>query len=34
MHEMSLAEGVLQLIETAARQQQFNKVMAVWLEVG
>ena len=34
MHEMSLAEGVLQVIETAARQQQFSKVMAVWLEVG
>lgn len=34
MHEMSLAEGVLQLIEQSARQQQFSKVLAVWLEVG
>jgi hydrogenase nickel incorporation protein HypA/HybF len=34
MHEMSLAEGVLQLIEDAARKQEFNKVLAVWLEVG
>ena len=34
MHEMSLAEGVLQLIEDSARQQAFTKVLAVWLEVG
>jgi hydrogenase nickel incorporation protein HypA/HybF len=34
MHEMSLAEGVLQLIEDAARQQSFAKVTAVWLEIG
>lgn len=34
MHEMSLAEGVLQLIEDAARKQEFTKVLAVWLEVG
>ena len=31
---MSLAEGVLQLIEDAAREQQFEKVTAVWLELG
>lgn len=31
---MSLAEGVLQLIEDAARQQEFEKVTAVWLEIG
>lgn len=31
---MSLAEGVLQLIEDAAREQQFEKVTAVWLEIG
>jgi len=30
MHEMSLAEGVLQLIEDAARQQEFAKVHTVW----
>ncbi|MCK9214813.1 MAG: hydrogenase maturation nickel metallochaperone HypA, partial [Rhodoferax sp.] len=34
MHEMSLAEGVLQLIEDAARRDGFNKVSAVWLEIG
>jgi hydrogenase nickel incorporation protein HypA/HybF len=34
MHEMSLAEGVLQLIEDAALQQQFAKVTAIWLEIG
>lgn len=34
MHEMSLAEGVLQLIEDAARQQEFARVTAVWLEIG
>jgi hydrogenase nickel incorporation protein HypA/HybF len=34
MHEMSLAEGVLQLIEDAARQQKFSKVVTVWLEIG
>ena len=34
MHEMSLAEGVLQLIEDAARQQEFSRVTAVRLEIG
>ena len=34
MHEMSLAEGVLQLIEDSAREQKFDKVVAVWLEIG
>ena len=34
MHEMSLAEGVLQLIEDAARKDPFKKVTAVWLEIG
>ena len=34
MHEMSLAEGVLQLIEDAAHQQEFARVTAVWLEIG
>ncbi len=34
MHEMSLAEGVLQLIEDAAREQKFARVSAVWLEIG
>ena len=34
MHEMSLAEGVLQIIEDAARAQIFSKVTAIWLEIG
>ena len=34
MHEMSLAESVLQVIEDAARQQGFTRVRTVWLEVG
>jgi len=34
MHEMSLAEGVLQLIEDAAHHQEFAKVTKVWLEIG
>ena len=34
MHEMSLAEGVLQLIEDSARTQDFSRVKTVWLEIG
>lgn len=34
MHEMSLAEGVLQLIEDASRRQSFARVSTVWLEIG
>ncbi len=34
MHEMSLAEGVLQLIEDAARREKFATVTTVWLEIG
>jgi len=34
MHEMSLAEGIVQLIEDAARDQGFAAVRAVWLEIG
>lgn len=34
MHEMSLAENMLQLIEDAALEQQFAQVKTVWLEVG
>jgi len=34
MHEMSLAEGVLQVIEDAARKDHFSKVTSVWLEIG
>jgi hydrogenase nickel incorporation protein HypA/HybF len=34
MHEMSLAEGVLQLIDDAAHHQGFTKVKTVFLEIG
>jgi hydrogenase nickel incorporation protein HypA/HybF len=34
MHEMSLAEGILQLIEDSSRQQSFARVSTVWLEIG
>ena len=34
MHEMSLCEGVLQVIESHAIAQEFERVEAVWLEVG
>ena len=34
MHEMALAESVLQIIEDAAQKQGFRRVKTVWLEVG
>ena len=34
MHEMSLAEGVLQIVEDAGRTQGFSRVKAVILEIG
>ena len=34
MHELSLAEGVLQVIEDAARIQAFSRVTVVFLELG
>ena len=34
MHEMSLAESVLQIIEDAAREQNFQRVRTVTLEIG
>lgn len=34
MHEMSLAEGILQLIEDAARAENIRRVSAVYVEVG
>ena len=34
MHEMSLCEGVLQVMEDHARKQGFDHVKAVWLEIG
>ena len=34
MHEMSLAEGVLQIVEQAAREQGFARAKTVRLEIG
>lgn len=34
MHEMSLAEGILRIIEDAARSQKFARVKSVRLEIG
>ena len=34
MHEMSLAEGMLQIVEDSARANDATRVAAVWLEIG
>lgn len=34
MHELSLAENILQLIEDTAVDQPFTLVKTVWLEIG
>ena len=34
MHEMTLAESVLQIVEDAARRDGLRRVRAVWLEIG
>lgn len=34
MHEMSLCEGILQVLQEQARAQQFSRVKCVWLEIG
>jgi hydrogenase nickel incorporation protein HypA/HybF len=34
MHEMSLCEGILQVIESEAERQGFKRVKNVWLEIG
>lgn len=34
MHEMSLAHGVLDILEDSARKQGFARVKTVWLEIG
>ncbi|PHS70722.1 MAG: hydrogenase maturation nickel metallochaperone HypA [Methylophaga sp.] len=34
MHEMSLCEGILQIIETEAQQQQFTEVKQIILDIG
>lgn len=34
MHEMSLCEGILQILESEAERQQFKRVKQVILEIG
>jgi hydrogenase nickel incorporation protein HypA/HybF len=34
MHEMSLAEGIVQLVEDAVRTDACIKVKVIWLEIG
>ncbi len=34
MHEMSLCESILQVLQTEAGKQSFSKVKTVWLEIG
>ena len=34
MHEMSLTEGVVRILEEQAAQHGFSKVKTVWLEIG
>lgn len=34
MHEMSLCESILQILEQQADVQQFTKVKTVWVEIG
>jgi hydrogenase nickel incorporation protein HypA/HybF len=34
MHEMALAEGMLEIVEDTARRNGGAKVRAVWLEIG
>ncbi|HET9023464.1 MAG TPA: hydrogenase maturation nickel metallochaperone HypA [Burkholderiaceae bacterium] len=34
MHEMSLAEGIVQIVETTARANDARAVRAVWLALG
>lgn len=34
MHEMSIAEGIIQVLEEQAEAQQYSRVKTVWLEIG
>lgn len=34
MHEMSLMQDVLEIIQEAAREKKFGTVKTVWLEIG
>lgn len=34
MHELSLCEGILQVLEDQATEQDYARVKTVWLEIG
>ncbi|PLY14618.1 MAG: hydrogenase maturation nickel metallochaperone HypA [Sedimenticola sp.] len=34
MHEMSICEGILQVLEDQAKTQSFERIKTVWLEIG
>ena len=34
MHEMSIAENIVQIVLSAAEEQHFNKVACIWVEIG
>ncbi len=34
MHEISLCEGILQILEEQGREHGFTRVRAIWLEIG
>ncbi|MBF0561035.1 MAG: hydrogenase maturation nickel metallochaperone HypA [Alphaproteobacteria bacterium] len=34
MHEMSLTNGILRILEDQARTRNFSRVRTVWLEIG
>ncbi len=34
MHEMSLCEGVLKILQESAESKHFTRVKTVWLEIG
>lgn len=34
MHEMSLCEGIMQILENNAQSQGYTRVKTVWLEIG
>ena len=34
MHEISLCEGILQILEEQSQKQQFSRIKTVWLEIG
>ncbi len=34
MHEMSICEGIIQVLEDQAVSQQYQRVKTIWLEIG